>query len=103
MYEYKVDCKVYSFRQAYMPNVSLMDPIPESSLSSGPHLDLNVTRVIDEFLDQHAIVTEAGFRLIFRQAESLTRLLIIPSDPHALAATASRGLNHHGITCNEKL
>ena len=35
------------------------------------HLDLNVTRVVNELLNQHAIITKAGLGLILGQAEPL--------------------------------
>ena len=61
------------------------------------HLDLDVARVLDELLDEHAVVGEAGARLVGGGAEALARLLVAARDAHALAAAAGRGLDHDRI------
>lgn len=48
------------------------------------HLDLNVARVLDELLDQQAVVVEAGLGLLHRQ---MTRKIITAlGEPKALAS-----------------
>ncbi len=63
----------------------------------GQHLDLDVARLLDELLDEDAVVAEAGPRLVARRAEALARLGLAARDPHALAAAAGGGLEHHRI------
>ena len=61
------------------------------------HLDLDVARVLDELLDEHAVVAEARLGLRAGEREALLGLLGAVGDAHALAAAAGRGLDHHGI------
>ena len=63
----------------------------------GQHLNLDVTRLRDELLDEDAVVAEAGRRLVLRGLEALGHLALIPGDPHALAAAAGTGLDHDRI------
>src|SRR5690606_5273757 len=63
----------------------------------GQHLDLDVPRLDDELLDEDAIVTEGAFRLRARAREAVLQLLLVPGNPHALAAASGRGLDHDGI------
>ena len=60
-------------------------------------LDLDVARVDDELLDEHAVVAERGLRLRLRAREALRNLALRPGDAHALAAAAGRGLDHHRV------
>ena len=61
------------------------------------HLDFDVARIDDEFLDEHAVVAERrrGFRT--RARKTLDHLVGLIGDAHALAAAARRRLQHHGI------
>ncbi len=61
------------------------------------HLDLDVARMLDELLDEHAVVAEAGQALALGRLEALAHVLLGPGEPHALAAAAGRGLHHHRI------
>ena len=61
------------------------------------HLDFDMAGIDDEFLDEDAIVAERGFRLRLRAREAFGDLPARMGDPHALAAAARRGLDHHGI------
>src|ERR1700730_9064589 len=61
------------------------------------HLDLDVARLLDIFLDEDAVVGEARARLVAGGAEAVARRGVAPRDAHALAAAAGRGLDHHGI------
>jgi hypothetical protein len=63
----------------------------------GQHLDLDVARLGHELLDEDAVVAETGGRLVLRRLEALGGLLVVPGDPHALAAAARAGLDHHRI------
>ena len=56
-----------------------------------------MARVLDEFLDEHALVAEARFRLGASAREAFRDLALVARDPHALAAAAGRGLDHHRI------
>ncbi len=61
------------------------------------HLDFDVPGVDDEFFDEDAIVAERRLGFRARQLESLGDLGGAVGDAHALAATASGSLDHHGI------
>ena len=61
------------------------------------HLDFDVARRLDEFLQEHALVAEGGARLRAGALEAFARLLFTVSDAHALAAAAGRRLDHHRI------
>ena len=61
------------------------------------HLNFDMARVDDEFLDEHPIVAERGLRLGFGAGEAFGDLLPGMGDAHALAAAARRGLDHDGI------
>mmetsp|Transcript_16628 Transcript_16628/g.27222 ORF Transcript_16628/g.27222 Transcript_16628/m.27222 type:complete len:314 (+) Transcript_16628:135-1076(+) len=60
-------------------------------------VDLDVVRVLDELLDEHAVVAEAAARLLHAQPVAGHHLLVVPGDAHALAAAAGRGLDHHRV------
>ena len=57
----------------------------------------NVPGAVDELLDEHAVVAEAGRALLRAQLEGLARLGVAPRDAHALPAAARRRLDHHGV------
>jgi hypothetical protein len=61
------------------------------------HLNLDVARIDDEFLDEHAVVAERGLRLRLGAREAFRHLGLRIGDAHALAAAAGRGLDHHRI------
>ncbi len=62
------------------------------------HLDLDMPRILDEFLDEHAVVAKARQPLALGRLESLTHVLLAVRQPHPLAAAAGRSLHHHRIT-----
>ena len=61
------------------------------------HLNLDVARLLDIFLDEHAVVAEARLGLGLRRGEALADLSSAVGDAHALAAAAGRGLDHDRI------
>ena len=61
----------------------------------GDQLDLDVARVLDVPLDEDAVVAKRRGGLARREREALPRLLLVPRDPHPLAAAARRRLDHH--------
>jgi len=56
-----------------------------------------MARFLDELLDEHAVVAEAVARLVAARREAFECLLVVESDPQALATTAGRGLDHHRV------
>src|SRR3546814_210236 len=62
------------------------------------NLDLDVPRVQDEFLDEHAVVAEAVQPLALDALEPFADVLLVISEAHPLAAAARRRLHHHWIT-----
>ena len=63
----------------------------------GQHLDLDMARLLDELLDEDAIVGKARACLVAGAAEAVARLVVVGRKAHALAAAPGRGLDHHGI------
>src|SRR6266700_612589 len=61
------------------------------------HLDLDMARIDDEFLDEDAVVTKGRLGLGLGEAKAFGDLGLRMRDPHALAAAAGRGLDHHGV------
>ena len=61
------------------------------------HLDFDVARLDDEFLDEDAVVAERGLRLRTGARKALRHFAIAVGDAHALAAAAGGGLDHHRI------
>src|SRR5690606_24962622 len=60
-------------------------------------LYLDMTRALDELLDEDAVVAEAGESLALHGLEALTHILLGPGEPHALAPAPGTGLHHHRI------
>ena len=58
----------------------------------GQHLNFDVAGLGHEFLDEDAVVAEAGRRLVLRRLEAFARLGVVPGDAHALAAAAGAAL-----------
>ena len=61
------------------------------------HLNFDMARLLDIFLDEHAVVAEARLGFGLRRVEALLDLFAAIGDAHALAAAAGRGLDHHRI------
>src|SRR3546814_6849984 len=61
------------------------------------HLNLDVARLLDVLLDEHALVAEAGARLVAGRAQALAHLGLAARDTHALAAAAGGSLDHHRV------
>src|SRR5438874_5178225 len=60
------------------------------------YLHLDVTRVLDEFLDQHAIIAKSGFSLALGADDRCLELTGRTDDAHAASAAAGGGLDQHG-------
>src|SRR3546814_1288785 len=63
----------------------------------GPHLNLDVARLLDVLLDAHALVAEAGARLVAGRAPALAPPGLASSATHALSAAAGGRLAHHRV------
>ena len=61
-------------------------------------LNFDMARLRHEFLDEDAVVAKTARRLVLGGLEALARLIVVPSDAHALAAAPGGGLDHHRIT-----
>jgi hypothetical protein len=73
------------------------EQVDGSCRASRDDLDLDVVRLLDELLDEHAVVAEAVARLVAAGVEALVRLLVVEGNAQALAAAAGRGLDHHRV------
>ena len=56
-----------------------------------------MARLLDELFDKDTVISKAIRGFIFGGLEPLAGFLIIPRNPHALAAAARRRLNHDRI------
>src|SRR3546814_16678722 len=61
------------------------------------HLNFNVTRAFDKFLDEYAIVAEACQAFALHAFKTLANVLLAPGETHSLTAAAGRRLHHHRI------
>src|SRR3546814_4867905 len=61
------------------------------------NLDLDVARIEDELLDEHAVVAEAVEAFALGRLKAFADVLLIISKAHPLAAAARRRLHHHRI------
>ena len=64
---------------------------------SAEDLDLDVPRSLHVALDEDPPVPEARERLVRRAAEPFAHLVLSGRDPHPLAATPRRSLEHHRV------
>ena len=60
-------------------------------------LDLDVTRLFDEFFDEHAVITKAVARLVAATGEALESFLVVVGHAQPLTTAARTGLDHHGV------
>ena len=60
-------------------------------------LNLDVLRMLDIMLDIHHVITECILGLCLCRQECLLENILVPCDPHTLAAAAQRGLDHDRI------
>ena len=75
-------------------------PLPEIetvAVRVAQHLDLDVARLLDKFLDKHAVVAEAVARFVATGTEALEGLLVVPCDAQTFAASARARLDHHRV------
>ena len=71
--------------------------VQDSAVLVAKHLDLDMARALDEFLDQDAVVAEARQPLAANAVKLLAHVLLGKGEPHPLAAAAGRRLHHHRI------
>ena len=74
-----------------------LEQVHAVAVGVGEHLDLDVARARDVFLDQHLVVAEARRRFALARRERLRELARRVDDAHALAAAARGGLEQHRI------
>src|SRR3954454_17685062 len=67
------------------------------AMGVGKHLQLNVARRGNIFLDQHSGVAERTLGLTLRALKRRVEIRALVDAPHALAATAGDGLDQHRI------
>ena len=71
--------------------------IDDVAVGVAEHLDLDMPRLFDVFLDKDAVVGKARFRLARGRAKTVARLGVVRGDPHPLAAAAGGSLDHDRI------
>ncbi|MNS75691.1 hypothetical protein D3C72_1092180 [compost metagenome] len=67
-------------------------------MAIGKDLHFHMSRPLQIFFDQHAVIAEGGQRLAFCAGKFRRKFAFLPHDAHALAAAAGRGLEQNGIT-----
>ncbi len=85
------------FLVAALDRAFALAEIDDVAVLVAQHLDLDVARIGDEFLDEHAVVAEGGFRLRLGAGEAFLHFGFAVGDAHALAAAAGGGLDHHRV------
>ena len=72
--------------------------VQQVAVAVANQLDLDMTRLLDKFFNEHPVVAKAVARLIAAAGETLQRLLVVGGHAQALAAAAGAGLDHHRVT-----
>src|SRR5450631_2473452 len=85
------------FLVAALDRTFALAEIDDVAVLVAQHLDLDVARIGDEFLDEHAVVAERGLRLRLRARETFRHLGFGIGDAHALAAAAGGSLDHDRV------
>src|SRR5690606_37372439 len=60
-------------------------------------LNFDMARLRDEFLNEDAVITERGFRLITRSLDPFTGCVVVPCNAHTRAAATGRRFDHYRI------
>ena len=71
--------------------------IDDMAVLVAEHLDFDMARIGDEFLDEDAVVAEARFRFGTGAGKTVRHFVTRMGNAHALAAAAGGGLDHHRI------
>ena len=61
------------------------------------HLNFDMTRLLNVLLDEHPFIAEGGTGFVGGAFEAVAAFVVIPGNPHPLAAAAGTGLDHHWI------
>ena len=61
-------------------------------------LNLDVARLFDKLLNEHAVITKAVARLVAATGEAFKSLFVVVGHAQPLATAARAGLDHHGVT-----
>src|SRR5262249_15949075 len=88
---------LHNFLIAALDRAFALTEMNDITVLVAEHLDFDVARIDDEFLDEHPLVAEGGFCLRARARKPLGDLGLRMRNSHALAAASPRGLAHHGI------
>ena len=71
--------------------------IDDVAMLVAQHLDFDVARIDDEFLDEDAVIAEGRLGFGLGAGEAFLHFGFRIGDAHALAAAAGGGLDHHRI------
>src|SRR5580700_2014748 len=71
--------------------------VDDVAMAVAEHLDLDMPRLFYVFFNKDPIVRKTGPRLARRRAKPVSCLVIVRRDPHTLAATTGRGLDHDRV------
>ena len=90
-------CFLQDFLVSSLHRAIALEEVDRVAVRVGEHLDLDVAGRGQVFLDQHAIVAEAGFRFALRGSERRGEVGGTLDDLHSLAAAAGGRLDQHGV------
>src|SRR5436190_22099154 len=68
----------------------------DAAVRVAEHLDLDVARTLEIFLEIDGGIAECTLRFVARGLVLALQLAFFPADAHAATATARRGLENHG-------
>src|SRR5712691_8598579 len=73
-----------------------LEKVDASAVTVGEHLDFDMPRAFEIFLQQHALVGESRQRFAPAGGEGGVEIRFALDDTHAFAAPACRGLDEYG-------
>ena len=71
--------------------------IDDIAMLIAEHLDFDMARLLNKFLDEHPIITETGQAFTLGRFETVAHILLIPGETHTFAAATSRRFHHDRI------
>jgi hypothetical protein len=90
-------CFLDHLLMAALDRAIALEEIDAIAVAVGEHLDFDVARMLEIFLDEHAIVAERRSRFPFGAGELRSKFAWARRHFHALAAAAGGGFDQNGI------
>mmetsp|Transcript_29336 Transcript_29336/g.73840 ORF Transcript_29336/g.73840 Transcript_29336/m.73840 type:complete len:479 (+) Transcript_29336:900-2336(+) len=90
-------CLLKNLLVATLDTALSLRKVENSAVLVGNHLDLDVTRIVNETLDQHAIITEAGGGFLLRKSKPPQSFFVVPSNAHSFSTATSGSFQHDRV------